>query len=123
VVLFFAVQWQYPFEGMNIHSYFYHGAMLAISVYLILIKAYTFDYNDYYKLFLVVGGYVAMNTILGLVVGDYISLFGPNSAYLGFLDGIFGFLPKNIIVVIFLYLLCWGVFKLIALGKQKGGKQ
>lgn len=123
VVMFFATQWQYPFEGMNIHSYFYHGSMLAISVYMILIRTYTFEKNDFYKLFLILAGYVAMNTVLGLVVGDYISLFGPNSSYLGFLDGIFGFLPKNFLVIIVMYLLCLGVFKLIELGKKKGGKQ
>lgn len=118
VLAFFATQWQYPFSGMNIHSYFYHGSMLAISVYMIVIKTYKFEFNDHYKLFLVIAGYIAFNTLLGLWVNDYISLFGPHSSYLGFLDGIFGFLPKNLLLLPIAYLLCLGVFALINLGSK-----
>lgn len=122
VLLFFATQWQFTMSLMNAHSFFYHGCMLAISVYLLATHQYVYDEKDYFRLFLVIAGYIVLNTVLGLAVGDYISLFGPNSSYLGFLDNIFGFLPKNCMVIAVAYLLCLGIFKVIEIISKKEEK-
>ena len=50
--LFAAIQWMYKMSLIQCHSYFYHGAMMAIAVYLIASKLYKFNKKEFYDMFI-----------------------------------------------------------------------
>lgn len=120
---FFATAWQNTLSVMQIHSYFYHGSMMAISVYLLAVKQYKYNFNDYFKVFLFVAVYIVFNSVLGMYLGTYISLFGPTSSYTGFVHDMFGFVAGNTLIIVVAFLLCLGVFSIINLFVKNGRKK
>ncbi|MBR3891229.1 MAG: hypothetical protein IKJ30_04065 [Bacilli bacterium] len=114
-VLFAAIQWMYKMSLIQGHSYFFHGAMMAIAVYMITSKIYKFDKKKFYDMFIFLAGYVTFAAILSLYIGEDISLFGPSSSYLGFIFNTFGYFTGIFILHILFYLVCYGIFNLIGL--------
>ncbi len=114
-VLFAAVQWMYKMSLIQGHSYFFHGAMMAIAVYMISSKIYTFERKSFYTMFLFLAVYTTFAAALSLFIGEDISLFGPNSSYLGIIFNNFGYGAGILIVLILYYLVSLGLFELIAL--------
>lgn len=122
-ILFAAIQWMYNMSLIQGHSYFFHGAMMAISVYMLTSKIYTFDKTKFYDLFIFLAGYTTFAAILSLFVREDISLFGPSSSYLGFIFNTFGYFVGVIILCALYYLVCLGVFMLIGLFKKEKNKK
>ena len=114
-VLFAAVQWMYKMSLIQGHSYFFHGAMMAIAVYMICSKIYTFERKSFYTMFLFLAVYTTFAAALSLFIGEDISLFGPKSSYLGIIFNNFGYGAGILIVLILYYLVSLGLFELIAL--------
>ena len=114
-VLFAAIQWMYKMSLIQGHSYFFHGAMMAISVYMISSKIYTFERKGFYTMFLFLAAYTTFAAALSLFIGEDISLFGPKSSYLGIIFNNFGYGAGILILLILYYLVSLGLFELIAL--------
>ena len=114
-VLFAAIQWMYKMSLIQGHSYFFHGAMMAIALYMISSKIYTFEKESFYKLFLFLAGYTTFAAALSLFIGEDISLFGPKSSYLGIIFNNFGYGAGILIILILYYLIALLLFKLISL--------
>lgn len=112
-VLFAAIQWMYKMSLIQGHSYFFHGAMMAIATYMITSKIYTFDKKKFFDMFIFLEVYVTFAAVLSLFIGEDISLFGPNSSYLGFIFNTFGYFAGVLILHILFYLVCLGIFSLI----------
>ena len=122
-VLFSAIQWMYKMSLIQGHSYFYHGAMMAIALYMITSKLYKFNRKDYYKMFLFLFIYTLFASVLSLYIGEDISLFGPNSSYLAFIFKPFGYFLGMLVLQVMFYLACLGIFSLISVFtkiKKKG---
>ena len=114
-ILFAAVQWMYTMSLIQGHSYFYHGAMMAIAIYMISSKIYVFERKSSYTTFLFFAAYTTFAAALSLFIGEDISLFGPNSSYLGILFNNFGFGAGMLVLLILIYLVSLGLFELIDL--------
>lgn len=114
-ILFAAVQWDYKMSLIQGHSYFYHGAMMAIAVYLITSKLYKFDKKEFYNMFIFLAIYSVFAAILSVFIGQDISIFGPASSYLGFIFNTFGYFVGVLILQILFYLVSIGIFSLINL--------
>lgn len=122
-ILFVAVQSSYKMSLIQGHSYFYHGAMLAVAIYLLTSKLYRFKFKDFFGLSLSLCGYIMFATILSIFLGSNISIFGPNSSYLGFLYSNFGYVLGNILLCIAVTLLCFIVYGIIHLCTRKRSNQ
>lgn len=120
--LFVAVQWQFNMSLIQGHSYLYHGAMLAVAIYLLTSKLYTFEFKKCFPLFAVLSGYILFSTVLSLFIGGDISYFGPNSSYLAIIYDNFGYVVGNCFVVILFFILCVAVYGIIALCQRKRNK-
>lgn len=121
-ILFVAVQGNYKMSLIQGHSYFYHGAMMAVAIYLLTVRLYVFRLRDFYPLALALSGYVLFCTVLSLCIGGELSIFGPKSSYLGFLYNLFGYVAGNLLLCAAILLLCFGTYGIIHLctkGKQK----
>ena len=118
-IAFLAVQWQYNMNLMNAHSFFYHGSMLAVAIYLITSKLYKFEFKKFYNLFLLMAIYVIGAGALSLFLGADISLFGPKVGYLQFIHNLSGFGVGLIILLILLFILFLAVYGIIALCSKK----
>lgn len=113
--LFAAIQWMYKMSLIQGHSYFYHGAMMAIAIYLITSKLYKFNKKEFYDMFIFLGIYSMFAAALSVFIGEDISVFGPASSYLGFIFNTFGYFVGILILQILFYLVCLGIFSLISL--------
>ena len=122
-ILFAAIQWMYKMSLMQGHSYFFHGAMMAISVYMITSKIYKFDKTKFYDMFIFLSGYTVFAAILSLFVREDISLFGPKSSYLGIIFKNCGYFSGILILCILYYLVSLGLFVLICLFSRKKNKK
>lgn len=120
--LFVGIQWQFNMSLIQGHSYLYHGAMLAVAIYLLTSKLYKFELKKCFPLFIVLSGYILLSTVLSLFIGGDISYFGPNSSYLGFIYNNFGYVVGNCFVVILFFVLCVAVYGIIALCQRKKKK-
>lgn len=118
-IAFIAVQWQYDMNLMNAHSFFYHGSMLAVSIYLITSKLYKFEFKKFYNLFLIMVIYVLSAGILSLFIGGDISLFGPGVGYLQFLHNLSGFCVGLLLLLIVVFILFSSVYGIISLCSSK----
>lgn len=90
-LLFAAIQYKYNMSLMQVHSYIYHGSMLAVAVYLIASGSYRFKFKKFYPQSLLVGAYILTAAVLSLLIGGNISVFGPGDPYLSFLYDRAGF--------------------------------
>lgn len=122
-VMFAAIQWRYPMELLQVHSYFYHGSMLAVAIYLLASKLYKFEFKKFYGQFLAVGGYIFLASCLSLFLGGAISVFAPGDPYLSFLYNRAGFLPGILILIIVVFLLYLAVYGIVGLFTMKRKKQ
>ncbi len=121
-VLFVAIQWQFNMSLIQGHSYLFHAAMLAVSIYLLTAKIYKFEFKKFYSLFLVLSGYIVFSTVLSLFIGGDISYFGPNSSYLGIIYNNFGYAVGNLLVIMLFFVLCFAVYGIIGLCQRKKKK-
>ena len=121
-VLFVATQSSYRMSLIQGHSYFYHGTMLAVAIYLMTSGLYKFKFKDFFSLTLMLGGYVAFATVLSIFLKGNISIFGPSSSYLGFLYNYFGYAVGNLLLVVVIMLLCFAVYGVIHLCSRKKTK-
>ena len=122
-ILFVATQSSYKMSLIQGHSYFYHGTMLAIAIYLITSGLYKFKFKDFFSLSLALGGYIAFATVLSMFLGGNISIFGPSSSYLGFLYNYFGYTVGNILLIAVVMLVCFIVYGLVHLCSKKKDKK
>ena len=114
-VMFAAIQWRYNMSLMQVHSYFYHGSMLAVAIYLLTAKLYKFEFKKFYGQFLAVGGYVFLASLTSLLIGGAISVFAPGDPYLSFLFNVAGFLPGICIMLIAIFVAYFAVYGIIEL--------
>ena len=114
-ILFAATQNNYRMSLIQGHSYFYHGAMLAVALYLITSGLYKFKFKDFFGLSLCLSGYIMFATILSIFVGSNISIFGPASSYLGFLYNMFGYVVGNILLCVVVFVVCFTFYGIIHL--------
>lgn len=114
-VLFVATQSSYTMSLIQGHSYFYHGTMLAVAIYLLTSGLYKFKFKDFMGLTLMLGGYIMFATVLSIFLGSNISIFGPTSSYLGFLYNNFGYVVGNLLLVGVVLFICFAVFGIIYL--------
>ena len=121
-VLFVATQSSYRMSLIQGHSYFYHGTMLAVAIYLMTSGLYKFKFKDFFSLTLMLGGYVAFATVLSIFLKGNICIFGPSSSYLGFLYNYFGYAVGNLLLVVVIMLLCFAVYGVIHLCSRKKTK-
>lgn len=122
-VMFAAIQWKYNMSIMQVHSYIYHGAMLAVAIYLMTSKLYKFEFKKFYGQFLAVGGYIVLASCISLLVGGAISVFGPGDPYLGFLYNLSGFAVGIVIMIIAVFVAYFAVYGLIELCSKAKGKK
>lgn len=118
-ILFVATQSSYKMSLIQGHSYFYHGTMLAVAIYLMTSGLYKFKFRDFFPLTLLLGGYVIFATILSMFLGSNISIFGPTSGYLTFLYDMFGYAVGNVLLVGVIMLICFAVYGIIHLCQRK----
>ncbi len=121
--LFAAIQWMYKMSLIQGHSYFFHGAMMAIAIYMITSKIYQFERKQYYHMFCFLAIYSMFAAILSVFIGEDISVFGPKSSYLGFIFNTFGYFVGVLILQIAFYLVCIGIFALIDFFIRKNRKE
>lgn len=121
-LLFAAIQWQYNMTIVQAHSYVFHAAMLAVSIYLLTSKLYKFEFKKAYPLFGLLSGYVLFSTVLSLFLGGDISYFGPKSAFIKPIYNMFGYAVGNVLIAILFFVLCTGVYGIIALCQRKKNK-
>ena len=88
---------------------------MAIAIYMISSKIYVFERKSTYTTFLFFAAYTTFAAALSLFIGEDISLFGPNSSYLGILFNNFGFGAGMLVLLILIYLVSLGLFGLIDL--------
>ena len=112
-VAFVAVQYNYIPTLMQHHSYLYHAAMMAVAVYLITSGLYKFKFKDFFKVGIALIGYVAFCTILSLIIGADISIFGPEKGQLKFLYSMFGYGVGNLMVSVIMMGASAGVYAII----------
>ena len=108
--LFVAVQSGYVMNMMQIHSYVFHGAMMAVAVYLISSGLYTFRFKDYFKNGLLVAAYILLCTIVSLILGADLSLFGPQSGFLGVVYNNVGYAVGNVLLMAVVMLISMGIY-------------
>lgn len=118
-VLFVAVQGGYKMSLIQGHSYFYHGAMMAVAVYLLTSGLYKFELKDFFPLTLALSGYVLFATFLSLFVGGDISIFGPSGSYLQFLYTNFGYAVGNLLMCVVVFFACLSVYGVVHLVTKK----
>lgn len=118
-LMFVAVQWQYSMGLIQAHSYYYHGAMMAVSIYLMTSKLYKFKLKDFYSIFLCLGGYILFAVVLSLFIGGDISIFGPKKSFIKFFYDKVGYAIGNIILIILIFLFCFLLYWIIELCSRK----
>ena len=97
-IAFVATQSDYPITLMQHHSYLYHGAMMAVAVYLITSGLYKFKFKDFFKVGIGLAIYTLFSTILSVLIGGDISIFGPTTGQIKFLYPTFGYAVTNLIL-------------------------
>lgn len=102
----------------NLHSRFYHFAMLAGAIYIIAVKLYDFRFKDFYMSGLTVSAYMVFCTIMSIFIGGDISYFGPDSGPMSTIYNIFGYSVGNTLLVILIMLISFVSFGLISLSKK-----
>ncbi len=122
-IMFAAIQYKYNMSIIQVHSYIYHGSMLAVAVYLISSGLYRFEFKKFYPQSLAVGGYIAGAAVISLLIGGNISVFGPGDPYLGFLYNVSGFAPGICIMLVAQFAAHALVYGLIELGMRRGKRR
>ena len=113
---------------MQVHSYIYHGSMLAVALYLMTAKLYRFEFKKYYAQALTVGAYLVFASCISLLIGGAISVFAPTDPYLAFLYNLSGFGVGICILLIAEFVAHFAVYGIIELCRRhkkkppEGGK-
>jgi len=81
------------------HSFLFHCVMIGIAIYILVMKIYTVGKNNYFGAFLALSFYLAVATVISLFIRNNISIFGPQSGFLGFLYNAVGYIPGQLILV------------------------
>ena len=122
-IMFASIQYKYNMSIIQVHSYIYHGSMLAVAIYLITSGLYRFEFRKFYTQSLAVGGYIAGAAVISLLIGGNISVFGPGDPYLGFLYDLSGFGVGICVMLIAQFAVHAGVYGLIELGMRRSKKR
>ncbi len=122
-VMFASIQWKYNMSIIQVHSYIYHGSMLAVAIYLLTAKLYKFEFKKFYGQFLAVGGYILIASCISLLIGGSISVFAPGDPYLGFLYNVSGFGVGICIMLIAVFVAYFAVYGIIELCSRRGKKK
>ena len=122
-VMFAAIQYRYDMSIMQVHSYFYHGAMLAVAIYLLTSKLYKFEFKKFYGQFLTVGGYIVLASLVSCLIGGPISVFAPTDPYLAFLYNVCGFMPGILIMILAIFVAYFAVYGIIELCQRAHKKK
>lgn len=122
-ILFASIQKNYNMSIIQAHSYFYHGSMLAVAIYLITSGLYVFEFRKFFVQFLLVGGYITGACILSMVIGGPISVFAPGDPYLGFVYNLDGFMVGVCFLLIVLFLAYFAVYGIIDLARRSRKKK
>ena len=109
-ILFVAVQYTYPWTLMQAHSYVFHGAMMAVAIYLITSKLITFRFRDFFMNGLLIAAYILLCTVISLAIGADISLFGPESSFLSVIYSNLGYGVGNVVLMCVVMLLSAGIY-------------
>ena len=121
-IMFASIQWKYNMSIMQVHSFIYHGSMLAVAIYLLTSKLYKFEFKKFYGQFLAVGGYLLIASTISLLIGGPISVFAPGDPYLAFLYDVSGFsvgICIMIVAVFVAYFAVYGIIELCSRGMKK----
>lgn len=114
-IMFAAIQWKYNMSIMQVHSFIYHGSMLAVAIYLLTSKLYKFEFKKFYGQFLAVGGYLLIASTISLLIGGPISVFAPGDPYLAFLYDVSGFSVGICIMIVAVFVAYFAVYGIIEL--------
>ena len=112
-ILFVAVQYDYPWTLMQAHSYVFHGSMLAVAIYLITSKLIVFRFRDFFMNGLLISAYILLCTIISLFIGADLSLFGPDSSFLGVIYNNVGYGVGNVLLMGACVFLSMGIYGII----------
>ena len=94
------------------HSFLFHFLMIGIAIYILATGIYTVRKNNYFAAFLAMSTYIAIATAISLYIGNDISIFGPNSGFLGFLYDAVGYVPGQLVIIAFAFLVFFTAHKL-----------
>lgn len=98
---------------MNLHSRFYHFAMLAGALYMLILKMYDFRFKDYFMAASIASLYIVFCTVVSLLLKGDISYFGPDSGPLKFFYNLFGYAIGNVLICIVIYIVAFLVYYII----------
>lgn len=118
-IMFAAIQYKYNMSIMQVHSYIYHGSMLAVAIYLLTSKLYRFEFKKFYGQFALTSGYIILASTISLLIGGPISVFAPNDPYLSFLYDVSGFFVGIMILVVAIFFAYLAVYGIIALCQRR----
>lgn len=121
--MFAAIQYRYDMSIIQVHSYIYHGSMIAVAIYLLTSKLYKFEFKKFYGQFLIVSGYIVIASCISLLIGGGISIFGPNDPYLSFLYDSIGFAESICLMIVALFVAYFAVYEIIDLCSKKKRKE
>ncbi|MCL2363834.1 MAG: YwaF family protein [Defluviitaleaceae bacterium] len=94
------------------HSFFFHILMIGMGVYILAVRIYTIQKNNYYSAFLAMSSYLAIATVISLYIRNNISIFGPQSGQLGFLYNEVGYIPGQLLLIALLFAIYFAIHKL-----------
>lgn len=123
LITFIITDINYPISVIQVYNYYFHGSMIAISLYLLIIKSIKFNFKDMVPLFILTSLYIIFAMILSMLLKTDISYFGFNSIYFSFLYNSFGYVIGNLILIIIIFILYFIVYFIINMinsSKQKG---
>jgi len=99
------------------HSFFFHCLMIGVAVYMLAVGIYKIRKDNYFSAFLTLTFYLIAATVISLFIGNDISIFGPQSGFLGFLYDLAGYVPGQLLLISVTFILFFTVHK--SIGKNK----
>ncbi|MGN1201240.1 MAG: hypothetical protein ACI4R8_03170 [Candidatus Caccovivens sp.] len=114
-IMFASIQWKYNMSLIQVHSYIYHGSMLAVAIYLLTSKLYKFEFKKFYGQFLAVSIYLVSASSISLLIGGPISVFAPTDPYLAFLYNVSGFGVGICLMILAVFVAYFAVYGIIEL--------
>ena len=104
------------FNIIHFHSIIYHLIMFGVSLYLITVKLYKFEFKKSVGIAIGLSGYVLMATLLTVFIQGDISFFGygfNGSPVFNFLYQKVGYFPGNLCVMLLMWIVTFLVYGLI----------
>ena len=104
------------FNIIHFHSIIYHLIMFGVSLYLITVKLYKFEFKKSVGIAIGLSGYVLMATLLTVFIQGDISFFGygfNGSPVFNFLYQKVGYFPGNLCVMLLMWIVTFLIYGLI----------